>query len=79
MVPARYQGAAHPYLSPTITRTTGMSRQQIIRTTLVALGLLIGAGSLERSTLEASGYIIICGFAGDVSCEPGGSGDCASA
>ncbi len=56
-----------------------MNRQRIISTMLVALGLLIGAGSLERANLAANGYMVSCGLTGDTNCEPGGSGDCAPA
>lgn len=53
-----------------------MIRTRITRITLVAVGLLLGAAAVSRTTLDASGYLVSCGFHGEASCEPGGSADC---
>lgn len=40
--------------------------------------LLLVPALAGRSSAEAGGYLVSCGFTDEVVCEPGGSADCVS-
>lgn len=53
-----------------------MHKHRIVKIGFVALALVMGAGAIKSSSLEASGYIVASSVNGEPTCEPGGASDC---